>query len=100
MALSPQKVNAMMTTQVQTGPGFQAVGDAGSADAQVLLLTEVDFKWLMAGQGWWINLQRLHCDPSYAAGILHSALASPCAAVRECAALLQAQLGGAASQLN
>lgn len=77
-----------------------ANGDAGNADVPSLLLTEVDFKWLMAGQGWWINLQRLHCEPSYAADILRSALASPCAAVRECAALLQAQLGGAASQVH
>ena len=96
MALSSQKVNAMMMTQVQTEPGSQVTGDAGSAEAPGLLLTEVDFKWLMAGQGWWINLQRLHCDPSYAAGILHSALTSPCDALRECAALLQARLGGAA----
>lgn len=90
----------MMITQVQTGPGTQVNRDAGSADAQGLLLTEVDFKWLMAGQGWWINLQRLHCDPSYAARILRSALTSPCAAVRECAALLQAQLGGTGSQVH
>ena len=25
-----------------------------------MLLTEVDFKWLMAGQGWWIDLRRLN----------------------------------------
>ena len=85
-----------MTQQVQTGPGPQVNQEANGAEAPGLLLTEVDFKWLMAGQGWWINLQRLHCDPSYAAGILRSALASPCEALRECAALLQARLGGAA----
>ena len=61
-------------------------------DARALLLTEVDFKWLMAGQGWWINTDRFHFEPSYAAGILHSALASPCDALRACAATLQAQL--------
>ena len=85
-----------MTMQVQTGQGSQVIGDSDSAEAQGLLLSEVDFKWLMAGQGWWINPQRLHCDPSYAAGFLRSALASPCDALRECAALLQARLGGAA----
>ena len=26
----------------------------------------VDFKWLMAGVGWWVNLSRLQCDQSYA----------------------------------
>lgn len=84
-----------MNQQVQSSPGSQVNDEASSAQAQALLLTEVDFKWLMAGQGWWINLQRLNCDPSYAAGILRSALASPCIALRECAALLQLQLGAA-----
>ena len=63
-----------------------------NSDARTLLLTEVDFKWLMAGQGWWINPDRFHFEPSYAAGILHSALASPCGALRACAPTLQAQL--------
>lgn len=100
MALSQQNVNPMMLTQVQTEQGSQLNGDASSAEAPGLLLAEVDFKWLMAGQGWWINLQRFHCDPSYAAGLLRSALASPCGALRDCAALLQAQLGGPASHVT
>jgi hypothetical protein len=90
----------MMIPRVRPDTGSLASGDAGGADVPALLLTEVDFKWLMAGQGWWINLQRLNGDPLYAAEILHSALTSPCAALRECAALLQAQLGRAATQVH
>jgi len=58
-------------------------------DDRAVLLAEVDFKWLMAGQGLWIDSQRLHADPSYCAGLLMLALESRCAAVRECAAFLQ-----------
>ena len=28
-------------------------------------LNLVDFKWLMAGQGWWVNLTRLQRDKEY-----------------------------------
>lgn len=59
-----------------------------------MLLTEIDFKWLMAGEGWWIDANRFHFDADYAAGILRSALASPCDVLRACAAVLQAQRGG------
>ncbi len=59
------------------------------ADGRVVLLAEVDFKWLMAGQGCWIDTERLRTDPAYCATLLGQALASPCAALRECAARLQ-----------
>jgi hypothetical protein len=59
------------------------------ADERVALLAEVDFKWLMAGQGWWVDTGRLRADPSYCAGLLGQALQSPCSALRECAAMLQ-----------
>ena len=66
-----------------------------SADESVSLLTEVDFKWLMAGHGWWMDTTRFHRDPTYAAGLLGLAMASESFALRECAATLRAQLGGA-----
>ena len=47
-----------------------------SADESVSLLTEVDFKWLMAGHGWWMDTTRFHRDPTYAAGLLGLAMAS------------------------
>lgn len=68
-----------------------------SADERVSLLAEVDFKWLMAGLGWWIDTTRFHSDPSYAAGFLRLAMASQSFALRECAASLQAQIGGPAA---
>jgi hypothetical protein len=34
-------------------------------------LNLVDFKWLMAGQGWWVNLTRLQRDKAY----MHECLA-------------------------
>lgn len=61
-----------------------------SEDTCLSLLAEVDFKWLMAGHGEWIDLARLHDDASYAAALFSMALASPSFALRECAALLQA----------
>lgn len=65
---------------------------ATDADAREYLLAEVDFKWLMAGEGRWIDTARLHIDPSYAVGLIRWALVSPSFALRESAALLQTQL--------
>ena len=65
---------------------------APSGDEEILLLEEVDFKWLMAGQGWWIDTTRLHSDPSYAARFLRLAKGSPSLALRQCATLLQVQM--------
>jgi len=74
-------------------PPFQTPCPAALAapvtDARTLLLEEVDFKWLMAGLGWWINSERLHSDPDYAAGLLKLAIAAGSSALRDCAALLQ-----------
>lgn len=52
------------------------------------LLAEVDFKWLMAGQGWWIDTTRFHSDASYAAWFIGSAMASQSPALRASAACL------------
>ena len=82
--------------QGQTGPRPAVIESASGPDARVSLLAEVDFKWLMAGQGWWIDTTRLHADPSYAAGLIRFALSSQSFALRGCAALLQAQIGGSA----
>jgi hypothetical protein len=63
-----------------------------STDNRYTLLTEVDFKWLMAGEGQWIDTERLHQDPHYAAAMLRVAFASHSFALRECAELLQTQI--------
>lgn len=60
------------------------------------MLAAVDFKWLMTGHGWWVDSSRFHADPSYAAAMLDLAIASPSAALRECAVRLLAQMGAPA----
>lgn len=63
--------------------------DTSATDDGIVLLEEVDFKWLMAGQGWWVDTERLHTDRSYAADLLKLAntIASP--ALHDCAEWLQ-----------
>ncbi len=58
-------------------------------DERVLLLEEVNFKWLLAGLGWWVDMSRFHSDASYANRFLELARTSDCNALRECAASLQ-----------
>lgn len=70
---------------------------AGRIDGSISLLAEVDFKWLMAGQGWWIDTRRFHADPVYASSFLRLAMGSPSFALRDCAALLLAQIDAAAT---
>lgn len=36
----------------------------------------VDFKWLMAGLGWWVDLSRVRRDPAYAGECVRRGLAS------------------------
>ena len=76
------------TTSLSTGPA----ADAGTDD-RLVLLEEVDFKWLMAGQGWWIDTWRLHTDSGYASHLLQLVEQTPSAALRTCAAHMQARLG-------
>ncbi len=77
-----------------TSHSLQTTASFGpQADDRVLLLEEVDFKWLMAGQGWWIDTGRLHNDPHYAADLLELASTTQSLALRECAASLKHQSG-------
>ncbi len=68
--------------------------NAGSSniDMTAAVLAEVDFKWLMAGHGWDIDMARLGVDPSYAARLLDWAMKSDSPALRESAAKLLAQV--------
>lgn len=59
------------------------------SDGRVLLLEEVNFKWLLAGLGWWIDVTRFHTDIPYATHFLELAEASNSPALRDCAASLQ-----------
>lgn len=69
------------------------VADDRNFEVCACMLTRVDFKWLMAGQGWWIDPHRLEHDCLYAEEVLSFALASPSLVLRACAASLQMQLG-------
>ena len=61
-------------------------------DERLALLEEVDFKWLMAGHGWWIDTSRLHNDPDYATHMLDLVDSTPSTALKNCASLLRAQV--------
>lgn len=81
------------TMQNLTRQGLPVAEVVPHSDARASLLAEVDFKWLMAGQGWWIDPTRFSCDPSYADGLIRFALASQLFALRASAALIQTQIG-------
>jgi len=61
------------------------------ADTSVSLLAEVDFKWLMAGQGLLIDLARFRGDSIYAAGLIALALDSDSVVLRASASMLLAK---------
>lgn len=69
--------------------------DPGAAivDERGLLLEEVNFKWLMAGLGWWVDMSRFRVDRLYATHYLKLASASESAELRKCAALLEPRRG-------
>lgn len=70
-----------------------AYGDLSSHQRSDMLL-EVDFKWLMAGQGCNVDPIRLKNDAAYAKACLRFALYSDCDPLRNCAACLQAEMDG------
>lgn len=75
---------------------FKIYGDADDSPAnhaRVDMLLEIDFKWLMAGQGWRVDPERLKNDPSYANACLQFALESGNDSLQNCADCLRAELG-------
>lgn len=66
-------------------------GNPGSNPGSHLLL-EVDFKWLMAGQGYTVDPERLLRDPAYADTCLQCAQRSNCIALQDCALNLRQML--------
>ncbi len=65
----------------------------GDLDGHLLL--EVDFKWLMAGQGYTVDPERLLRDPAYADTCLQCAQRSNCMALQKCALNLREVLAQA-----
>ncbi len=82
-------LHKVINMQSQTEHQARAETSARQADERVLLLEEVNFKWLLAGMGLWIDMSRFHNDPGYAAHFLAQAEASDSNALRKCAASLQ-----------
>ena len=78
--------------QDQTSPWLKSSRDESDPDACALLLARVDLKWLMAGQGWWIDPHRFEHEALYADSVLRFALESHFPALRECAVSLQTRL--------
>lgn len=62
-------------------------------DERGLMLEEVNFKWLMAGVGWWVDMSRFRSDPLYANYYLNLAKTSDSIELRSCAGQLQQQMG-------
>lgn len=63
------------------------------AERQAVELVDIiEFKWLMAGAGVRVHVERLQADPEYARQCLAQAAASPEAALRESAERLLRRL--------
>ena len=65
-----------------------------ATEHRALSLVEIiDFKWLMAGDGHHVHVERLQTDPVYAADCLALAAGSRIVALRQTATRLAATLG-------
>ena len=71
----------------------QAVKLTGAFEPDSQALVEIiELKWLLAGAGFHVHVERLQTDRDYARQALHRAQASPNAALRETAARLRNKL--------
>ena len=52
-------------------------------DSDNTLVDLVDFKWLMAGQGWWVDVPRLRRDAVYAGECVRHGLESASGLLRK-----------------
>jgi hypothetical protein len=65
-----------------------------SSETNALALVDVvDLKWLLAGEGLHLHVERLQRDPAYARGILDAAAQSRNAALRVVALRVRTMLG-------
>ena len=69
------------------------MSDVSAADSESLALVEIiELKWLLAGEGFRLHVERLQTDRDYARQALHRADLSANPAVRESATRLRARL--------
>ncbi|MBI5717463.1 MAG: hypothetical protein HZC37_07230 [Burkholderiales bacterium] len=67
-------------------------------ETDALALVEIiDLKWLLAGEGLHLHVERLQKDPAYARGVLAAAAASKNPALREVALRVRKLLGADAA---
>lgn len=78
--------------QTPTESSTQVKQCVNQVDERGLMLEEVNFKWLMAGMGWWVDMSRFRTDPVYAGHYLNLAKATESVELRQCAVLLQQQM--------
>ena len=83
-----------MATLVSLNPHYTPASAASAcARAAPELLEFVDFKWLMAGEGHTIDLDRLQCEAAYTRGCLALAGGSSSATLRRAAERLAGAMG-------
>ena len=70
---------------------MNVVKESALVDERELLLEKVNFKWLMAGFGWWVDMSLFHQDASYAERWLKLAGESESVELRKCAGVLKFQ---------
>lgn len=58
------------------------------------ILAESDFKWLMAGEGHWVDTARLHQDTGYVHACVQTALQSSCPALNQLAHWFEEPIAG------
>jgi hypothetical protein len=64
------------------------------SDEDDCVLELVDFKWLMAGRGWHIDVSRLHRDSAYAVQCIERGLQSDLPLLRERSVELRPMIHG------
>ena len=70
-----------------------ATHDQTGLAAALLLVEIVELKWLLAGHGIWLHVERLQSDHEYARRVLAQAQGMPNAALRAAAERLRVGLG-------
>lgn len=74
--------------------GFKARATSSDSTQQALTLVEIiELKWLLAGQGVHVHVERLQADPRYAAATLQAAADSTQPILRATAQRLRTRLG-------
>ena len=81
------------------GPESQNMNTGTLSDTDAPELVDiVHLKWMLAGEGLHVHVERLQKDPAYASDCLNAAERSTNATVRKAASSLRARLGHAAAR--